>query len=202
MRRSRDSRRFLRAAGYNERAWILAATILGSSMAFIDGTVVNVALPALQSALRATLANANTIFSQQWTWNDTTVDKIQLFIETSGATFTTPGVTGLAANWSATDVNSRYVLLTGPAAVTFNYTTNFSIDGLPLVYNWYGSIDGALIDIGQATWDGANWSYVSTLPEGSLAAENTASPEPASFLLLGSGLLLAGIYRKRMRTAA
>ena len=37
-------------------AWILAATILGSSMAFIDGTVVNVALPALQSALRATIA--------------------------------------------------------------------------------------------------------------------------------------------------
>jgi EmrB/QacA subfamily drug resistance transporter len=37
--------------------WILAATILGSSMAFIDSTVVNVALPALQSALHATLAD-------------------------------------------------------------------------------------------------------------------------------------------------
>ncbi len=37
--------------------WILAATILGSSMAFIDGTVVNVALPALQSALHATLSD-------------------------------------------------------------------------------------------------------------------------------------------------
>jgi EmrB/QacA subfamily drug resistance transporter len=37
--------------------WILAATVLGSSMAFIDGTAVNVALPALQSALRATLAD-------------------------------------------------------------------------------------------------------------------------------------------------
>jgi EmrB/QacA subfamily drug resistance transporter len=36
--------------------WILAATILGSSMAFIDGTVVNVALAALQSALSATIA--------------------------------------------------------------------------------------------------------------------------------------------------
>ena len=35
--------------------WVLAATILGSSLAFIDGTVVNVALPALQSALGATL---------------------------------------------------------------------------------------------------------------------------------------------------
>src|SRR5438552_1977555 len=37
-------------------AWVLAATIIGSSMIFIDGTVVNVALPALQSSLHATLA--------------------------------------------------------------------------------------------------------------------------------------------------
>jgi EmrB/QacA subfamily drug resistance transporter len=36
--------------------WILATTILGSSMAFVDSTVVNVALPALQMALGATLA--------------------------------------------------------------------------------------------------------------------------------------------------
>jgi EmrB/QacA subfamily drug resistance transporter len=39
------------------RPWILAATILGSSMAFIDGTVVNVALPALQSDLHATVVD-------------------------------------------------------------------------------------------------------------------------------------------------
>lgn len=36
--------------------WVLAATIIGSSMAFIDGTVVNVALPALQTQLGATAA--------------------------------------------------------------------------------------------------------------------------------------------------
>ena len=36
--------------------WILATTILGSSMAFIDGTVVNVALPVLQNAFGATMA--------------------------------------------------------------------------------------------------------------------------------------------------
>src|SRR3984957_7515005 len=35
--------------------WILAATILGSSMAFIDSTVVNVALPALETSLHATV---------------------------------------------------------------------------------------------------------------------------------------------------
>ena len=36
--------------------WVIVVTILGSSMAFIDGTVVNVALPALQSALGATIS--------------------------------------------------------------------------------------------------------------------------------------------------
>lgn len=40
---------------YNPKkeAWVLAATILASSMAFIDGTALNVAMPALQAALHA-----------------------------------------------------------------------------------------------------------------------------------------------------
>src|ERR1700733_1553174 len=37
--------------------WILTATILGSSLAFIDGTAVNVALPALQTAMHATVSD-------------------------------------------------------------------------------------------------------------------------------------------------
>ncbi len=50
------------------RVWILAATILGSSLAFIDGSTVNVALPALQRSLGATVTdiqwvvNAYTLF--------------------------------------------------------------------------------------------------------------------------------------------
>ena len=43
------------------RPWVLAATILGSSMAFIDSTVVNVALPALQSDLHATVVDVQWI---------------------------------------------------------------------------------------------------------------------------------------------
>ena len=49
-------------------AWVLAATILGSSLAFIEGSVVNVALPAIQDALGATapevqwVINANLLF--------------------------------------------------------------------------------------------------------------------------------------------
>src|SRR3954462_9830138 len=40
--------------------WTLVASILGSSMAFIDGSVVNVALPAIEHDLGGGLA------SQQW----------------------------------------------------------------------------------------------------------------------------------------
>src|SRR5450631_4191454 len=36
---------------------VLTATILGSSMGFIDGTVVNIALPALQATMSATIAD-------------------------------------------------------------------------------------------------------------------------------------------------
>ncbi len=39
------------------RRWTLVATILASSMTFIDGTVVNVALPALQADLHATITD-------------------------------------------------------------------------------------------------------------------------------------------------
>jgi MFS family permease len=45
------------------RPWVLAATILGSSMAFIDGSVVTVALPAIQADLATSVAGA------QWVVN-------------------------------------------------------------------------------------------------------------------------------------
>lgn len=43
------------------RQWTLVAAILGSSLAFIDGTVVNVALPAIQRQLGATTSDAQWI---------------------------------------------------------------------------------------------------------------------------------------------
>jgi hypothetical protein len=39
-------------------SWILAAAILGSSMAFIDETAVTVALPAIRTSLGATAVDA------------------------------------------------------------------------------------------------------------------------------------------------
>lgn len=40
-----------------EGSWVLAATILASSMAFIDGTIVNVAIPTLQAAFHADIVD-------------------------------------------------------------------------------------------------------------------------------------------------
>ena len=39
------------------RRWTLVAAIVGSGMAFVDGTIVNVALPAIQRAMNATTAD-------------------------------------------------------------------------------------------------------------------------------------------------
>ena len=47
--------------GAKAEPWVLAATILGSSMGFIDGTAVNVALPALQKSLGASVAGVQWI---------------------------------------------------------------------------------------------------------------------------------------------
>jgi len=57
-----------RPVGPAGRRWVLIAAILGSSMVFLDGSTVNVALPALQDSLGATVVdvqwvvNAYTLF--------------------------------------------------------------------------------------------------------------------------------------------
>ena len=43
-----------------QKRWVLAVSILGSSLAFVDGTVVNVALPAIQRELGAS------VYQAQW----------------------------------------------------------------------------------------------------------------------------------------
>ncbi len=47
--------------GSSSEPWVLAATIIGSAMAFIDGTVVNVALPQIQERLGASAVDAQWI---------------------------------------------------------------------------------------------------------------------------------------------
>src|SRR5215210_8623032 len=53
-----ESDRDVNRSGGSVGRWVLAAAIIGSSITFIDGTVVNVALPVLQEKLDATVAEA------------------------------------------------------------------------------------------------------------------------------------------------
>src|SRR6185436_13892549 len=75
----------------------LVATILASSMTFIDGTVVNVALPALQADLHATIAEV------QWV-----VEAYALFL----------GALILAAGSLGDQVGRKRVFLVGVALFT------------------------------------------------------------------------------------
>jgi EmrB/QacA subfamily drug resistance transporter len=50
-----------------DKPWVLAAAVLGSGMAFIDGTAVNVALPAMEAGLAASIA------AMQWVVNSYTL---------------------------------------------------------------------------------------------------------------------------------
>jgi len=49
-----DTQQFSNGVSEGTGRWVLVATILASSMAFIDGTALNVALPAIQADLNAT----------------------------------------------------------------------------------------------------------------------------------------------------
>src|SRR5579862_2707080 len=46
-----------------QRSWVLAAAVLGSTLAFVDQSVVNVALPAIEGSLRTSLV------AMQWVVN-------------------------------------------------------------------------------------------------------------------------------------
>ena len=62
------------AFGEQRGRWVLAATVLGSGMAFVDATVVNVALPRIGESLDAGLAGL------QWTINGYTLTLASLIL--------------------------------------------------------------------------------------------------------------------------
>jgi EmrB/QacA subfamily drug resistance transporter len=64
----------LLAFGEPQARWVLAATVLGSGLAFIDGTVVNVALPRIGESLDASVSDL------QWTINAYTLSLASLIL--------------------------------------------------------------------------------------------------------------------------
>src|SRR5579884_2618744 len=68
-----------RGAAERNQRWILAAAILGSTMSFLDESVVNVALPKIETELATTLA------AMQWVVNAYTLCMSALILSAGAA---------------------------------------------------------------------------------------------------------------------
>lgn len=149
----------------------------------------------------------------------TGVDVLEAFIETPpGVTFDS-GFTNLDPGWSGITVNPAYAVEYGP--LSSSLTENLDIIGSPITVNIYAFTGcasqfsatppvfacavGNLTDAYQVTFNDGGYVGWTALTAGDLALENStdppATPEPASMLLIGFGLIGLGVarYHKQLR---
>ena len=127
------------ACSPNVERWVLVATIVGSSMAFIDGTVVNVALPVLQNDLHASVADV------QWV-----VEAYTLFL----AALLLPGGS-LGDRFGRRRVYSLGIAIFGLASVWCGLASSI---GMLIAARAVQGIGGALLVPGSLSIIGASFS--------------------------------------------
>ncbi len=153
----------------NRRRYILIATIIGSSMAFVDGSVVNIALPTIGRDLHANLA------AQQWVMLGYSLSVSSLYI-VSGAlgdrygrwTLFTVGVAAFAASSALAGLAPNTELLITARLLQGVAGALLTTNSLALLRATYGAESGNAV--GQWT----AWSGIGTMigpPLGGLLVE-------------------------------
>jgi hypothetical protein len=145
----------------------------------------------------------------------TAVDMMEVFIETPGVTFQSPGLAVYDAawgdpGWTENDVSATYSNASGSAMSLFNYILNFDVATIstPIGVDVYyfqniGFVEtpideAALTYGGGSTFDTTvNYFDVSGTPinPNGLGGENT-TPEPTTMILMGSALIGLALRRR------
>ena len=153
----------------SRRKYILIATIIGSSMAFIDGTVVNIALPTIGRDLDAGLS------AQQWVMLSYSLAVASLYI-VSGAlgdrygrwSLFVVGVGGFAIASGLAAIAPNTNMLIGARVLQGITGALLTTNSLALLRATYGD------DSGRAVGQWTAWSGIGTLigpPLGGLLVE-------------------------------
>jgi hypothetical protein len=180
------------AGKLQEGVWTKIQSFSGDEMKKLSILLCFAMMCAMAANADVIATGAGTVtgsWTQAWIWQGTTITSFE-FDMLPGSAWEHP-IHDFSNGWTATGFSSTVITGAGAADVNFGYSTDFVTNmNQPLSYRWYGFSGSTVIDQGVASWDGSSWSYVS----------ETATPEPASLILLGSGLLgIGSTLRKKFQ---
>jgi len=132
-----------------------------------------------------------------------TWDTAEAFLLSDGS-WTGTGLSFSDTSWTATLVNPKYALATGPAySGNFSFTTHaMDLTGI-FSFDWVLSYKGDIVGVDRLTWTpSGGWTVTEYAPDKAPAENRSHAPLPPSLLLLGSGLVGLGLLRRKKRTQA
>jgi hypothetical protein len=128
-------------------------------------------------------------------------NRMEAFMITAGDAFEADGFVNLSAGgWSGSLVREDYIIAVGTTQNWMQFDIKFmGTSSNPLVFDFLAWEDSVLREAARATWNGCGWSFAAA-PNGMQYDRAAAAvPEPATLLLLASGLIgLAGFGRKKL----
>jgi hypothetical protein len=132
-----------------------------------------------------------------------TWDTAEAFLLSDGS-WTGTGLSFSDTSWSATLVNPKYALATGPAySGNFYFTTTATDLTGPFSFDWVLSYHNAIVGVYNLTQTPTGgWTGIEYAPAAAPLENRAHAPLPPTVLLLGSALVGLGLLRWRRKAEA